>query len=209
MIERLFVQRQKVYVIDDDEIVCDVVRELLLTVGIESEGYLSAEEYLGAYNQEMHGCIISDIRMARISGFMLMDKLKTLGCKMPVVFLTGYADVEMAVQGIKNGAFDFIEKPFNKHVLLETINQALEKNTEDLRARAVSSKNDECINKLTSREKSVFDLLMQGESSKGIAKTLSISPRTVDVHRQHILEKFNLNSISELMARILGSAPSL
>ena len=192
-------QQKKVYVIDDDEVICDVVRELLLTVGIESE----------AYSQEMHGCIVSDIRMARISGFMLMDKLKTLGCDMPVVFLTGYADVEMAVQGIKKGAFDFIEKPFNKHVLLETINHALEKNEEDLRARAVSSRNDECINKLTSREKSVFDLLMQGESSKSIAKTLSISPRTVDVHRQHILEKFNLNSISELMARILGSAPSL
>jgi len=202
------VQQKKVYVIDDDEVICDVVRELLLTVGIESERYLSAEEYLGAYNQEMQGCIVSDIRMARISGLALMDRLKALDCEMPVVFLTGYAEVEMAVQSIKNGAFDFIEKPFNKHVLLETINHALEKNDEVLRAREVTSRNDECINKLTSREKSVFDLLMQGESSKSIAKALSISPRTVDVHRQHILEKFNLNSISELMARILGSASS-
>lgn len=201
-------QQKKVYVIDDDEVICDVVRELLLTVGIESERYLSAEEYLGAYNQEMQGCIVSDIRMARISGLALMDRLKALDCEMPVVFLTGYAEVEMAVQSIKNGAFDFIEKPFNKHVLLETINHALEKNDEVLRAREVTSRNDECINKLTSREKSVFDLLMQGESSKSIAKALSISPRTVDVHRQHILEKFNLNSISELMARILGSASS-
>ena len=199
-------RQQKVYIIDDEEVICDAVSGLLLTVGIESETYLSAEEYLTAYNHEMCGCIVSDIRMARISGFMLMDKLKELGCEMPIVFLTGCADVEMAVQGIKNGAFDFIEKPFHKHGLLETINQAFEKNTEDLRLRDVSSKNDEYINKLTSREKGVFDLLMQGESSKGIAKALGISPRTVDVHRQHILEKFNLNSISELMARILSSA---
>lgn len=198
--------QQKVYIVDDDVVICDVIRELLLTVGIASETYLSAEEYLKVYNNEMRGCIISDIRMARISGFMLMDKLKAQGCEIPIVFITGCADVEMAVQGIKNGAFDFIEKPFHKQSLLETVNQALEKNTEDMRLRDVSSQNDEYINKLTIREKSVFDLLMQGESSKSIAKTLGISPRTVDVHRQHILEKFNLNSISELMARILGSA---
>lgn len=198
--------QQKVYIIDDDAVICDVVRELLLTVGIVSEAYLSAEEYLKVYNNEMRGCIISDIRMARISGFMLMDKLKAQGCEIPIIFITGCADVEMAVQGIKNGAFDFIEKPFHKQSLLETVNQALEKNTEDMKLRDVSSQNDEYINKLTIREKSVFDLLMQGESSKSIAKTLGISPRTVDVHRQHILEKFNLNSISELMARILGSA---
>mgnify|MGYP000170760028 CR=1 FL=1 len=198
--------QQKVYIIDDDAVICDVIRELLLTVGIASETYLSAEEYLKVYNNEMRGCIISDSRMARISGFMLMDKLKAQGCEIPIIFITGCADVEMAVQGIKNGAFDFIEKPFHKQSLLETVNQALEKNTEDMRLKDVSSQNDEYINKLTIREKSVFDLLMQGESSKSIAKTLGISPRTVDVHRQHILEKFNLNSISELMARILGSA---
>ncbi len=198
--------QQKVYIIDDDAVICDVVRELLLTVGIASEAYLSAEEYLKVYNNEMRGCIISDIRMARISGFMLMDKLKAQGCEIPIIFITGCADVEMAVQGIKNGAFDFIEKPFHKQSLLETVNQALEKNTEDMKLKDVSSQNDEYINKLTIREKSVFDLLMQGESSKSIAKTLGISPRTVDVHRQHILEKFDLNSISELMARILGSA---
>lgn len=199
--------QQKVYVIDDDEIICVAVQELLATVGIESETFLSAEEYLQVYNNEMRGCIISDIRMARISGFMLMEKLQNLDCEMPIVFLTGCADVEMAVQGIKNGAFDFIEKPFHKQGLLEVVNQALEKNTEDIRLKEASSQNDEYINKLTSREKGVFDLLMLGESSKSIAKTLGISPRTVDVHRQHILEKFNLNSISELMARILSTTP--
>lgn len=202
-------QQQMVYVIDDDEVICDAVRALLLTVGIESESYLSAEKFLKIYSDDMCGCVVSDIRMARISGFMLMDKLKAQGCEMPIIFLTGCADVEMAVQGIKNGAFDFIEKPFHKHGLLETINLALGKNTEDLRLRELSSKNDECIGQLTSREKGVFDLLMRGESSKSIAKSLDISPRTVDVHRQHILEKFNLNSISELMARILSGGSSV
>ena len=198
--------QQKVYIVDDDEVICAAVQELLSTVGIESEAFLSAEGYLELYSNEMRGCIISDIRMARISGFMLMEKLQKLGCEMPIIFLTGCADVEMAVQGIKNGAFDFIEKPFHKQGLLEIVNQALEKNTEDLRLKETSSQNDEYINRLSSREKGVFDLLMQGESSKSIAKMLGISPRTVDVHRQHILEKFNLKSVSELMARILSSA---
>ena len=190
---------QKVYIIDDDEVVCEVIEQILMTVGLKTQSYLSAVEFLKDFNPEMHGCVVSDINMAEINGLELQRQLRKLGSRMPLIFITGFADVEIAVTVLKAGAFDFIEKPFRDQSLIETINSALEQDLSDSHAVELGAETERRVNKLTKRESRVFELLLQGGTSKDIGNILGISPRTVDVHRQHILGKFEINSVAELI----------
>ena len=190
---------QIVYVIDDDEAVRDSIKELVESVNLNAETFESAVSFLDSFTTDKAGCLVLDIRMARMSGLILQKRLNEMGVTLPVIFITGHGDVDMAVEALKSGAVDFIQKPYHDQNLLDSINDALEL---DNRNRNLSQNKEtmgKCIEKLTKREHQVMDLLSQGHTNKMIGKSLDISPRTVEVHRQHILQKFNVKSVTQLM----------
>jgi len=193
---------QTVYIIDDDEAVRDSIKELVESVNLNAEIFESAISFLDSFTTDKAGCLILDIRMARMSGLVLQERLNEMGATLPVIFITGHGDVDMAVEALKAGAVDFIQKPYHEQNLLDSINDALEL---DNRTRNVSQ-HDETIEKsleqLTKREHQVMDLLLQGDTNKIIGKKLDISPRTVEIHRQHILQKCKVKSTTQLMSRL-------
>ena len=190
---------QTVYVIDDDDAVLDSIKELLESVNIKAEIFTNALSFLDNYSNELAGCIVSDIRMARMSGFVLQERLTEMGATLPIIFITGHGDVDMAVGALKSGAVDFIQKPYHEQSLLDSINDALEldaKNRNKTRQAEALERNSA---ELTKREREVMDLLLIGHTSKQIGINFGISPRTVEVHRQHILKKHNVKSVTQLM----------
>ena len=190
---------QTVYIIDDDEAVRDSIKELIESIGLNAEIFTDAAQFLDTFKTDQAGCIVSDIRMARMSGLVLQERLRELGAKLPLIFITGHGDVDMAVAALKSGAVDFIQKPYHEQSLLDSINKALDldsRNRQELQQENVLAQhNDE----LTRREREVMELLLQAQSNKTIATSLDISPRTVEVHRQHILKKYKVNSITQLL----------
>jgi two-component system, LuxR family, response regulator FixJ len=195
-------KNQTVYVIDDDEAVRDSIKELLESVKLNTQVFDSGISFLDAYSNDITGCIVIDIRMAKMSGFVLQERLKELGITIPIIFITGHGDVDMAVKALKSGAVDFIQKPYHDQNLLESINSALALNDHDLDVTEQEVTMGKYIEQLTVREHQVMDLLSQGDTNKIIGKKLNISPRTVEVHRQHILQKCKVKSITQLMYRL-------
>ncbi len=190
---------QTVYIIDDDEAVRDSIKELVESVNLNAEIFENAVSFLDSFTTDKAGCLVLDIRMARMSGLVLQERLNEMSATIPIIFITGHGDVNMAVEALKAGAVDFIQKPYHEQNLLDSINDALEL---DNRTRNVSQ-HDETIEKsiesLTEREYQVMDLLSQGDTNKIIGKKLDISPRTVEAHRQHILQKCKVKSTTQLM----------
>jgi two-component system response regulator DctR len=196
------VEEQKVLIIDDDDAVRDSIQELVESVGLRAESYPSAQAFLDRFQPELAGCLLIDVRMVKMSGLVLQEKLNALGVKIPVIIITGHGDVPMAVQALKKGAVDFIQKPYRDQLLLDSINEAL---AVDLAARrsCVSRENlDQRLATLTKREREVLDKLLAGGVNKQIATELAISPRTVEAHRQNLLRKLEVSSIKELMLQI-------
>lgn len=192
-----------VHLIDDDEDVRRALAFLLGTAGLAVRVYESALLFLEKYDGSQAGCIVSDVRMPGMDGIQLLGRLKEMGVKLPVVVLTGHADVALAVTAMKAGAVDFIEKPFSDEVLLAAIQSALARNNKlaadvpQIRARLAS---------LTPREREVLDGLLAGHSNKTIAYDLGLSPRTVEVHRANVMTKMAASSLSELVRMALSAA---
>ncbi len=190
---------QKVYIIDDDEAVRDSIKELVESVDLNAEIFENAVSFLDSFTADKAGCLVLDIRMSRMSGLVLQERLNDMGATLPIIFITGHGDVDMAVGALKSGAVDFIQKPYHDQNLLDSINDAL---ALDKRNRNLSQNGhiiENCIEKLTKREHQVMDLLSQGHTNKMIANELDISPRTVEVHRQHILQKCEVKTITQLL----------
>lgn len=190
---------QTVYIVDDDEAVRDSVYELASSVGLRAKSYAGAHEFLADFDPEQGGCLILDIRMAMMSGLALQKELNDRGISIPIIFISAYGDVPTAVEAMKAGACDFIQKPYRDQQLLDSINNALHY---DLIKRAHSSGTaqlEEGVAALTKREREIVALLISGDMSKDVAHKLGISPRTVDVHRQRVLSKLGLSSVSELV----------
>lgn len=188
-----------VCIVDDDELIRDSISELVSSVGLRALPFASAKEFLAAYDPERAGCLVLDVRMAHMSGIDLQEKLIAMGATIPIVFISGHGDIPIAVKTIAAGAVDFVQKPYRDQQLLDSINAALRR---DASARAAAEGNgrySRALQSMTARERNVLDLLVQGQSSKTIAKTLGISPRTVDVHRSHILEKAGVRTVPELI----------
>jgi len=188
-----------VYIVDDDEAVRDSLCELLASEGLQAQAYSSASDFLNRCSPSMLGCALFDVRMPEISGLELLQhpKFKRLG--MPVIMITAYGDVPMAVKAIKFGAVDFIEKPIDSENLLESIWRCFK----DYNAQRVKCeeriKFTECLAQLTPREREVMDLLVQGKTNREIAESFGLSPRTVEVHRAAIKQKLGVKSLSELV----------
>jgi two-component system, LuxR family, response regulator FixJ len=191
-----------VHLIDDDEDVRRALAFLLGTAGLAVKVYESAVLFLEKYDGSRDGCIVSDVRMPEMDGIQLLRRLSELNVKLPVIVMTGHADVAMAVEAMKVGAVDFIEKPFSDEILLAAIQTALARdgratdNLDQIRTRLAS---------LTPREKEVLDGLLAGHPNKTIAYDLGLSPRTVEVHRANVMTKMGAGSLSELVRMTISA----
>jgi len=188
-------EQQTVFIIDDDEAVCDSIKELVESVGLRTQSYASGQAFLDDFKPQRAGCLVLDVRMAGMSGLQLQQKLNELGAGIPVIIITGHGDVPMAVRALQAGAADFIQKPYRDQLLLDSINKAL---AADMAARRSAAGMDK-LAMLSKREREVFDKLLEGGSSKHIARDLGISPRTVEAHRRSLLHKLEVGSVKELM----------
>jgi len=195
-------QEHTVFVVDDDAAVRDSIQELVESVGLQAEGYPSARAFLDAFQPQRPGCLVLDVRMAEMSGLVLQQRLNELGAKIPVIVLTGHGDVSMAVQAMKAGAIDFIQKPYPEQALLDSINAALASDAESRRSSWVAHANEQQLAALTDREREVLNRTLSGSTSKEIAHELGISPRTVEVHRKNLLHKLGISTVKELMYRL-------
>jgi len=192
-----------VYLVDDDAAVRDGFTALFRSVGLTVRSFESGEAFLRGIDPGDVGCLVLDVRMPGMSGLELQERLLDRGVALPIVLISAHADVPMAVRAMKSGAVDFLEKPVNEQDLLERVQGCLREARrirEDVESMAGARAR---LDILTPREREVVDLLVKGESSKVIAAQLDISPRTVDVHRSHIMEKLDVRSIAELVAIVL------
>ena len=188
-----------VFIVDDDEAVRDSILELVGSVGLRAETYASAQAYLDTFDPQRPGALVLDMRMARLSGLQLQTRLNAMNARIPIVFISGHGDIPIAVQAIKAGAVDFVQKPYHEQQLLDSINEALRRDAAWRQGSVDCSGLEARLARLSEREREVMDLAVQGLSSKAIAKQLDISPRTVEVHRSRLLDKVEVRSMVELI----------
>ena len=197
-----------VYVVDDDPALCRSLRFLLESVGLTVQLFASAAEFLPvARVMTQPCCLLLDIRMPGMSGLELQQVLLERGVAIPILFMTGHADVSMAVQALKSGAFDFIEKPFNDQKMLDAVAAALRKCADTLAETQLRNTAQLVLTHLSPREREVAQLVAQGRPNKLIASALNISEKTVHIHRQHIMEKAGISSAAELARLMLRANP--
>lgn len=190
------------HLVDDDDAMRDALAWLLRSRGVDSRVWDSAEAFLADYSPAMTGCLVLDIRMRAMTGLELFDRLREQGCRMPVIFLTGHGDVPQAVQALKNGAFDFLEKPFDDNQLADRVIEALARDAECRASNKADDDREARLCSLTVREREVMERILAGKLNKVIADELNISMRTVEVHRAHIFEKMGVKSAVELARRL-------
>jgi len=197
-------------VIDDDEAVRQSIEFLLRTAGVTARTYDSASTFLNALPTIDPGCIITDVRMPGISGIDLLRRLGEMRIKMPVIVITGHGDVPLAVEAMKIGAVDFLEKPFEDELLLGSVRSALNRSQENAARDAERAKVEAHLSTLTNREREVLQGLVAGKPNKIIAFDLAISPRTVEIYRANVMTKMGASSLSELvrMALVIGAMNS-
>jgi two-component system response regulator FixJ len=193
------------YVVDDDEASGQSLVFLLRAESIRARAFTSAAAFLQQLGPEHRGCVVTDVRMPGMDGIELMEQLAEIGCSMPVIVITGHADVPLAIKAMRAGAADFIEKPFAGDVILQAVRRCLEASA-DLGARqSQHAQIDQRKQSLTSREREVYAAIVEGLSNKEIGLTLGISPRTVEIHRANVMAKMGAKKLSELVRMALMS----
>ncbi|HEV2677345.1 MAG TPA: response regulator FixJ [Aliidongia sp.] len=199
-----------VHLIDDDEGVRQAVAFLLSSAGLAVRVHESAVAFLDALPSLQPGCIVSDVRMPGMDGLELQRRLKTLGVTLPMIIMTGHADVSLAVEAMKAGAVDFIEKPFDDDLILSAIRAALDLYDKTGYRETEIAQTQAKLKSLSTREREVLDGLLAGHPNKTIAYDLGLSARTVEVHRASLMTKMGATSLSELvrMSLIAGLLPS-
>jgi two-component system response regulator FixJ len=195
---------QKVYIVDDDGALRQSVAWLMESVQLQTESFASAVEFLQRFHPAMRGCVVLDLRMPRMSGLELQEALAETGCDLPIIFVTGHGEVSSAVQALKGGAFDFIEKPFSNNRLLERVQAALAYETERWEKARAEARVRLRFTQCTARELQVLDHLVAGASNKQVADALDISIKTVEVHRARLMEKTESASFAELVRLALA-----
>lgn len=192
-----------VHVVDDDEAVRQSLAFLLGSAGLAVRLYESAIAFLDAAPQAQSGCLITDLRMPDINGIELLRRLRSSGCDLPAIVISGHGDVPMAVQAMKAGAIDFIEKPFDDETLLRAIDNALSRTGPRRPADETRAEFAARIASLSARERQVLEGLVGGRANKAIAFDLGISPRTVEVYRANVMTKMQARSLSDLVRMAL------
>lgn len=196
---------QQAFIVDDDEAIRDSLGWLLQSRGVPTLCYDSAEAFLAAWTPTLSGCILLDIRMEGMSGTELFERLLERGCTLPVIFLTGHGDVPMAVSTLKNGAFDFVEKPCNDNELVDRVIEALKLEESRRLAAASADSINTRMSQLTARERQVMELVLAGKLNKVIADELQVSIRTVEVHRASLFDKMGVRTAVELAQKVAAS----
>lgn len=201
-------ERQSVvFIVDDEEAVRDSISLLLRSVGLASRVFIDARAFLDGYAPEEPGCLVLDIRMPRMSGMELQQELNRRGWGIPVIFMTGHGDVPMAVEAMRAGAVDFLQKPFKDDELIRRVQKALEQDARlreqlgslgQLRARFES---------LTPREREIAERLAAGDANKAVAIDLGLSERTVELHRAHVMQKMGARGLAQLVQMMLQLKP--
>lgn len=192
-----------VFVVDDEEVVADSISMLLRSVGLATRCFPDPKAFLASYRPEMPGCLLLDVRMPRMDGMELQEELNRRHYTLPIIFITGHGDVPMAVEAMRAGAVDFLQKPFNDDDLIRRVRKALE---QDQRDREMLQKREEILRRwkeLTPREQDIARLIAAGEANKVVAAQLQISERTVEVHRARILQKMETRNLAQLVQVML------
>jgi two-component system response regulator FixJ len=188
-----------VYIVDDDDIILWTLKELVESIGARVHTFTSAKEFLATYSPSPCECVITDVRMPEIGGLQVQRLLLTTGSPPPIIFITSHSEISAAVEAMKAGAYDFVEKPVNGHVLIEKVQAALTHSRTLHRERLQQSSKQARMDLLTPKEREIVDLVVQGQSSREIASALDISVRTVENHRARIMDKLHISSAVELV----------
>jgi RNA polymerase sigma factor (sigma-70 family) len=201
------VSEPTVYVVDDDASTRELLAWLMKRHGLRAEVFPDARAFLKSYRTEMPGCLILDLNMPGMSGLDLQQYLKEHGVLLPVIFLSGGADVPKAVRAVKEGAIDFIEKPFDYRRVLSLVEDCLKRDGEARGMQERRRVNRERLAQLTQREREVLELIVAGRMNREIAETLDISIKTVEAHRAKVMEKLEVSSVAELVQATLATPP--
>jgi FixJ family two-component response regulator len=193
-----------IYIVDDDNGMRTSLAWLLESVGVKSEGFANATDFLRAFDPDVPACLVLDVRMPETSGFDVQTELNRRGATLPVIFVSGHGDIPMSVRALQNGAIDFVEKPYNSQQMLDRVQRAMKLATQ--RHAADQKRRDlrKRLESLTGREREVLRGVIDGKGSKRIAAELDISVKTVDVHRASIKEKLGVASIATLVRDVMA-----
>ena len=197
-----------VYIVDDNDDVRETLRLLFESVDLCAESFGSAGEFLDAYPMGQSGCLIADVRMPEMSGLELQEEMAKRSIDLPVIIITGYGDVEMAVNAMKAGAADFIEKPYKEQELLDRVHKAISQNAEKRQESSEEQKNREGLAQLTPRERQILEYIVDGEPNKRIAHHLGLSEKTIEFHRSNIMKKLEAKSLAELVRKSIAGNSS-
>lgn len=192
-------KKSTIYIVDDDDGMRRALTVLMTTVGYDAVAFARPADFLAKYDPNHPGCLVLDVRMPEMSGLEVQQQLNRSGSMVPVILITGHGDIPMAVQAMKDGAFDFLQKPFRDQDLLDRINAALKQDAEN---RAAVEKHAEVrrrLESLTPREREVMALVVDGSANKVIAIDLGLSERTVEIHRANVMEKMGARSVAHLV----------
>lgn len=193
------------FVVDDDDAMRRSLAYLFDSAGWRVESFESAHDFLDRYDGHVPGCLVLDVRMPLMSGLELQQTLKNHGVHLPIIFLTGHGDLAMAVQAMKSGACDFLEKPCKDQVLLDAVTRAVQRSIEDCRISTQSHAAQSALATLTAREREVAELMAVGKPNKIIARELGISDKTVQVHRHNTMEKLGVHSAAEITQLLMAA----
>jgi two-component system, LuxR family, response regulator FixJ len=195
-----------VYIVDDDPQVCESLSLLVRSAGLNAESYPSAEAFLDDFSDKSDAprCMVIDVRMPGLSGLGLQQTLAARGKAIPIIMISGCADIPMAVQAMSAGAMDFLEKPFNRRTLLTRIQEAVDRDVKQRQESARTAAVSDRVEKLSTRQRQVLDMLVAGKHSKQIANELRIGEKTVAKHRACVLDKMQVDSVVELVRLISG-----
>jgi FixJ family two-component response regulator len=193
-----------VYIVDDNDGVRETLQLLFESIDQAVKAFASAHEFLSAYPVGQPGCLIADVRMPGMSGLELHEEMRRRTIDLPVIFITGYGDIEMAVTAMKAGAVDFIAKPYKEQELLDRVQKAVSRSIEQRRQSDETGRARVQLARLTPRERQVLDLIVAGEPNKRIAHRLELSLKTIEFHRANIMKKLEVRSVAELVKMAIG-----
>lgn len=193
-----------VYIVDDEYPVRDALSMLIKSEGLDVKSYDSALDFLQNYEPGQPGCLVLDVRMPHMDGLELQQELTRRNIDIPIIFMSGHGDIPITAKAFRAGAIDFIEKPFDNKLLLDRINETIDKILATWQEHSEKHRIQHCYKRLTEREKEVMKLIVTSHSNKQAAKVLKISNRTVDVHRAHLMEKMHAQSLSDLIIKAMA-----
>jgi len=195
--------KQVVYIVDDEQSSLKLIKALTDSAGLASKTFSNPIDFINAHEPSHKGCIVLDVKMPDMSGLELQKELNKKGSTLPVIFVTGFGNVDIAVKAMKAGAVDFLEKPYDGDSLLQSIHFAFAKNKNNESSDYADGSMGKRLASLTPREHEIMSMLAKSLANKEIARLLNISPRTVEVHRQHIMSKLRIKSVLELPKELI------